>query len=82
MVVWISLGLFVGLVTAVMTLVWWKVGDQWADEEYKKFGHGGGGPSGPAPTVISNFDAKDSPRVIADTSVESTPDSKPASDAG
>ena len=28
--------------------MWWKVGDQWADEEYKKFGHGGGGPQGAA----------------------------------
>ena len=43
MVIWISLGLFIGIVTAIFTLVWWKVGDQWADEEYKKFGHGGGG---------------------------------------
>ena len=84
MVVWISLGLFVGLVTAVMTLVWWKVGDQWADEEYKKFGHGGGGPSGPAPKVISNFDDKDAPQVIADTKTETTSSSKPVhvSDAG
>lgn len=80
MLVWISLGLFVGLVTAVMTLVWWKVGDQWADEEYKKFGHGGGGPSGPGPKVISNFDAKDAPQVIADPKSESKPAS--ISDAG
>lgn len=62
MVVWISLGLFIGLMTAFFTLVWWKVGDQWADEEYKKFGHGGGAPKGPPPKVISNFE--DEPTVV------------------
>ena len=57
MLIWISLGLFIAMVTAVFTLIWWKVGDQWADEEYKKFGHGGGAPKGPPPTVITNFDS-------------------------
>ncbi len=62
MVVWVSLGLFIGLMTAFFTLIWWKVGDQWADEEYKKFGHGGGAPKGPPPKVISNFE--DEPAVV------------------
>jgi hypothetical protein len=59
MLIWISLGLVIALVTFVVTIVWWKVGDQWADDEYKKFGHGGGGPKGPAPTVINDFDSND-----------------------
>jgi hypothetical protein len=59
MLIWISLGLVIALVTFVVTIVWWKVGDQWADDEYKKFGHGGGGPKGPAPTVINDFDSAD-----------------------
>ena len=63
MVIWILLGLFIAIVTAAFTLVWWKVGDQWADEEYKKFGHGGGGPQGLPPKVITNFD--DEPKVVS-----------------
>ena len=27
-------------------------------EEYKKFGHGGGAPKGPPPTVIQDFDSQ------------------------
>lgn len=55
--VWIGLGLLIAVITGATTLIWWKVGDQWANEEYKKFGHGGGSPKGPAPTVISDFDS-------------------------
>ncbi|MGV6813709.1 MAG: hypothetical protein ACWA5W_01725 [Phycisphaerales bacterium] len=58
MVMWILFALLIAIVTAVFTLLWWKVGDQWADEEYKKFGHGGGAPKGPAPKVIRDFDAQ------------------------
>lgn len=58
MAIWITLGLFIAFVTVVITLIWWKVGDQWANDEYKKFGHGGGGPKGPPPKVITDFDAK------------------------
>ncbi len=39
---WIVLGVILAIVTAAITLIWWWVGDQWADDEYKKFGHGGG----------------------------------------
>lgn len=54
MLFWILGGLLLALGAGVFTLVWWRFGDQWADEEYKKFGHGGGRPraEGPAPTVI------------------------------
>jgi hypothetical protein len=58
MAIWITLGLFIAFVTVVITLIWWKVGDQWANDEYKKFGHGGGAPKGPPPKVISGFDAQ------------------------
>jgi len=58
MLIWISLGLVIALLTFGFTIVWWKIGDQWADDEYKKFGHGGGGPKGPAPRVISDFDGE------------------------
>jgi len=54
----VILTLIIAILTAVITLVWWKVGDQWADEEYKKFGHGGGAPKGPPPTVIKDFEAE------------------------
>lgn len=52
----VILTLVIAILTAIITLIWWKVGDQWADDEYKKFGHGGGGPKGPPPTVIRDFD--------------------------
>ncbi|MDF1809254.1 MAG: hypothetical protein P1U42_06125 [Phycisphaerales bacterium] len=58
MLIWIILGVLVAVLTGAITLIWWKVGDQWADDEYKKFGHGGGGPQGPTPTVISDFDSE------------------------
>lgn len=43
-------------VTAVLltagTLIWWRVGDAWADAEHKRFKRSGGKPSGPTPIVI------------------------------
>lgn len=56
LVVWIIAGFVLAVGAALITLAWWKLGDQWADEEYKKFGHGGGRPrqEGPKPTVIKN----------------------------
>lgn len=53
----VVLTVVIAVLTAVITLVWWKVGDQWADDEYKKFGHGGGAPKGPPPTVIKGFES-------------------------
>ena len=52
---WIIGGFILAVGAAVITLAWWKLGDQWADDEYKKFGHGGGRArkdTGPGPTVI------------------------------
>lgn len=51
----VILTVIIAVITAAVTLVWWKVGDQWADDEYKKFGHGGGAPKGPPPKVIKDF---------------------------
>ena len=54
---WLAGGLVLAIGAGVFTVVWWKVGDQWADAEYKRFGHGGGGPgSGDAPKVIRGFE--------------------------
>jgi hypothetical protein len=63
MAFWIIAGAILALAAAVVTLAWWKVGDQWADDEYKKFGHGGGRnrAEGPAPTVIKTTPDKTSP---------------------
>lgn len=60
MAVWIIGGFVLALGAAVITLAWWKLGDQWADDEYKKFGHGGGRDrdEGPAPTVIRTGNAQ------------------------
>lgn len=58
----VILTVVIAVLTAIITLVWWKVGDQWADEEYKKFGHGGGAPKGPPPTVIEDFDSEPTTR--------------------
>lgn len=51
----VILTVVIAVLTAIITLIWWKVGDQWADDEYKKFGHGGGAPKGPPPEVIKDF---------------------------
>jgi hypothetical protein len=59
---WLIGGFLLAVGAAVFTLVWWKVGDQWADAEYKRFGHGGGGPGSNAgeSKVIRDFDGEDS----------------------
>lgn len=58
MLLWILGGVGLAVFLGVFTIVWWKLGDIWADEEYKKFGHGGGAPkNNNAPTVISGFDS-------------------------
>ena len=51
-------GLVLAVGAGVFTVLWWRIGDQWADDEYKRFGHGGGGPGGgEGPRVIQRFDA-------------------------
>lgn len=57
MVWWIVGAVLLAAFAGGFTILWWKLGDQWADAEYKKFGHGGGAPKGDAPEVITNFDA-------------------------
>lgn len=37
---WILGGLVLAAGSAAFLIVWWKLGDQWADNEYKKFGRG------------------------------------------
>lgn len=63
MVVWIIGGFILAVGAAAITIAWWKIGDQWADDEYKKFGHGGGKPrqEGTAPTVIRSTPDEPSP---------------------
>ncbi|MBL4592150.1 MAG: hypothetical protein JKY96_09350 [Phycisphaerales bacterium] len=39
MLLWIVLAILLALITSVFTLVWWWIGDQWANEEHKKFKH-------------------------------------------
>lgn len=59
-IAWLIGGLVLAVGAGVFTFVWWKIGDQWADAEYKRFGHGGGGPvSGEGPRVIRDLDWDD-----------------------
>ncbi len=55
---WIIASVVLALGAGIGTLVWWKVGDQWADAEHKKFGPRRKGESehAAAPTVIDAFD--------------------------
>jgi len=58
---WIILSVVLAFGAGIGTLVWWKVGDQWADAEHKKFGAGPREPKGPDPTVITGFDMPGQP---------------------
>jgi len=42
---WILGGLVLAGGSAAFLIVWWKLGDQWADREYKKFGRRSAGRS-------------------------------------
>lgn len=56
---WIIGGIVLALGAGFITIAWWRLGDQWADDEYKKFGHGGGRPRADdtnSPTVINTKD--------------------------
>ncbi len=37
MVGWLIFAACLAVVGSVLTLLWWRVGDQWADEEHKRF---------------------------------------------
>ncbi len=56
MLAWIIGGVILAVGATLITVIWWRVGDQWADDEYKKFGHGGGrarAENNSRPTVIN-----------------------------
>ena len=50
MLVWFLIAAVLGLGLTVGTIAWWRIGDQWADSEHKKF-HAKE-PTGPGPTII------------------------------
>lgn len=56
---WIIFALVLAVVGGVLTIIWWRVGDIWADEENKRF-RGGGDDADPersGPVVIRGFDS-------------------------
>jgi len=53
---WIIFAVILALGAGFGTLIWWRVGDQWADAEHKKFGPRRDRTEGAAPTVIRGFD--------------------------
>lgn len=57
---WIIGGIVLAFGAGIITVAWWRLGDQWADDEYKKFGHGGGRPRNEenTPTVINTNPSK------------------------
>ncbi|MFI4898382.1 MAG: hypothetical protein ACIARR_11210 [Phycisphaerales bacterium JB059] len=60
-VFWLILSVILALGAGFGTLIWWKVGDQWADAEHKKFGPRSNQTRAEAPRVIHGFD-DDEPR--------------------
>lgn len=34
---WLIFAAVGSVIGAILTLVWWRIGDQWADEEHKRF---------------------------------------------
>lgn len=56
---WLIFSLILAFGAGIGTLIWWRVGDQWADAEHKKFGPRRGAGSPDEPTVISGFGAAD-----------------------
>ncbi|KAA0214018.1 MAG: hypothetical protein DYG94_02885 [Leptolyngbya sp. PLA3] len=42
MVGWLIFAACLAVVGSGLTLLWWRVGDQWADEEHKRFRTGQG----------------------------------------
>ncbi|MBX3322299.1 MAG: hypothetical protein KF757_04860 [Phycisphaeraceae bacterium] len=60
MVPWIVLAIVLSVLGAILTIVWWRVGDQWADEEHRRF-KSNHGPDNTTHTVIPNFRRDDTP---------------------
>ncbi len=55
---WLIFSLIVAVLTGVITIIWWWVGDLWADEEHQKFQPGQTDKNAGA-TVIRDFDRTD-----------------------
>ncbi len=55
MTFWIVMGLILAVGAGLGTLIWWRVGDQWADAEHKKFAPKRDRMHGADPTVIRGF---------------------------
>lgn len=75
---WLVGGLLLAGGAGFFTILWWRIGDQWADAEYKRFGHGGGsgadggsgdGEESEGPRVIEGFGAGDENQEIDETRV-------------
>jgi hypothetical protein len=56
---WIIFALVLAVVGGVLTIVWWRVGDIWADEEHKRFRGGDDepDPQHAGPMVVRGFDS-------------------------
>lgn len=54
MVGWLIFAACLAVVGSILTLLWWRVGDQWADEEHKRF-HAGREDHDRGATVVRGF---------------------------
>lgn len=56
---WLIFAVILAVVSGVLTIVWWRVGDIWADEENKRFRSGGDDADSEhsGPVVIRGFGA-------------------------
>ena len=59
MTFWLVMAVILALGAGFGTLIWWRVGDQWADAEHKKFGSRQTRSRADAPKVIQGFDEQD-----------------------
>lgn len=50
----LAIAAVVAVLLTAGTLIWWRLGDAWADGEHKRFKPGPDQPPGPGPTVIRN----------------------------
>ncbi|MCL4222009.1 MAG: hypothetical protein KJZ65_11650 [Phycisphaerales bacterium] len=58
MVGWLIFAASLAVVGSLLTLLWWRVGDQWADEEHKRFRAGpDDGAPGAGAQVVRGFGA-------------------------
>lgn len=60
MTFWLVMAVILALGAGFGTLIWWKVGDQWADAEHKKFAPRQNRSVDDAPTVIHGYDESQS----------------------